>query len=518
MADRLLVQGAGQVARAGAASKLAAGVALTEAADFISEGTNKVIQARNRNFNSAMKAELAKTGDLSDEEYKEYEKKLREQRFNYVYLNKRGRIQAEQDVEQAAADLTTIKKQKTKIATTPIENPNRDLGGCNAEALTKIISGELKPIKDENGNLGYNMPDGRECYAFEQEELREFVKIGDNNEVELAGYKEAWDDGRFTLSEDGKFKIDKFGNKYPNTKEGFQLFVDAAEAYWKSINDQTGGVRNLNIDTQTGKQSEHAVWQKDNEDEFSETPDESPNKMVSPMKFRKQNQDGEQEQKEQSAPKAGKNFMSIQDINAMVENASIDRSSFNAIESIVANAAIKAEGIQMGENNEFNYKKNYNNIKQQIVSKGNLRSLAQNTNPFGRVFMEDLVEAIMSSSYEEMGIPSAIKDKGKIQASDPTPNTPINPGDAQVIARSIYNDKKLLTNYVSEYYTNMVEQNFNDNLKPDVAQNFDFKLTPQEALASARKRFGPGKTFTYKGNVYSTDTDQDTAKDENEFA
>ena len=61
-----------------------------------------------------MKAELAKTGDLSDEEYKDYEKKLRNQRFNYVYLNKRGRIQAEQDVEQAAVDLTTVKKQKTQ--------------------------------------------------------------------------------------------------------------------------------------------------------------------------------------------------------------------------------------------------------------------------------------------------------------------------------------------------------------------------------------------------------------------
>ena len=90
--------------------------------------------------------------------------------------------------------------------------------------------------------------------------------------------------------------------------------------------------------------------------------------------------------------------------------------------------------------------------------------------------------------------------------------------DAEVIVRSIYNNPKMLTEYVSEYYTNMAEQNFNDNLKPEVAQNFDFKLTQQEALASARKRFGPGKTFTYKGNVYSTNTEQDTAKDENEFA
>ena len=514
MADTTLVYGAGDAARGGAAGKLAAAVALTEAADFISEGTNKVIQARNREFNKAMKKQLSEKPGLTDKEYKAYERKLRNQRFNYVFLNKRGRVQAEQQINQEADDLITVKKQRTKIATTPIEDPNKDLGGCNAEALTKIVSGELEPLRDENGNLGYNMPDGRECYAFEQEELREFVKIGDDNEVELAGYKEAWDDGRFTLSNDGKFKVDKFGNKYPNTKEGFQSFVDAAEAYWKRVNDETGGVRNLNIDTQTGRQSEHAIWQKDNEDEFSS----SPNKMISPMKVKNQEQEGETQEKESAAPKAGKNFMSIQDINDMVDSARVDQSSFRAIESIVANAAIKAEGIQMGENNEFNYKKSFNNIKQQIVSKGNLRSLAQNTNPFGRVFMEDLVEAIMSSSYEQIGIPSAVRDKGKIQASDPTPNTPINPGDAEVIARSIYNDKKLLTNYVSEYYTNMVEQNFNDNLKPDVAQNFDYKLTLEEALKSARKRFGPNKTFTYKDKVYSTTTDKEKEKDENEFA
>ena len=142
----------------------------------------------------------------------------------------------------------------------------------------------------------------------------------------------------------------------------------------------------------------------------------------------------------------------------------------------------------------------------------------ENTNPFGRIFVEDLAEAIMSSSYEEMGIPSGAKDKGKLESLDPTPRTPINPGDAEVIIRTIYNDKKLLTNYVTEYYTNLAEQNFNDNLKPEVKQNFDYKLTQQEALASAKRRLGPNKTFTYKGTTYNTNVSRNTAKDENEFA
>ena len=101
---------------------------------------------------------------------------------------------------------------------------------------------------------------------------------------------------------------------------------------------------------------------------------------------------------------------------------------------------------------------------------------------------------------------------------DPTPKTPITKEDAQVIVKNVLEDRELLTNYVTEYYTNLAEQNFNNNLKPEVAINFDYKLTFEEAQTAARKRFGPGKMFTYMGKRHSTNTQADIAQDENEFA
>ena len=392
MADRLLVQGAAQVAQAEGVGKLAAAGAAMEVADHIGKGTSTVIQARNRHFNSAMKAELAKTGDLTDEEYKAYEKKLRKKRFGYVFLNKRGRMQTEKDIAKEAADLTKVKTLNDKIANTPIENPSRDLGACNANAVAKIVSGKMEVVYDENGNAGYNMPAGRECYAAEREELREFINFDENENAKLASYQQAWDDERFTLSEDGKFKVDKFGNQYANTKEGYQDFIDASEKYWEEQHRKTNKKRKLDIDTQTGEKSSHAIWERGNEDEFS-----SPMKMKE-MSGGNEESGSEKEDLDEGKPKANGNFMSLSDIENMVKEASVDKASFGAIQSIVANAAVRAEGIKPGESSDFNYKKNYNNIKQQIVSKGNLRSLAQNTNPFGRVFVEDLAEAIMSSS------------------------------------------------------------------------------------------------------------------------
>ena len=506
MADRTLVYGAGRSARAGEGGDLAASRAAKDVAGFIAEGTGKVIQARNRHFNSAMKAELAKTGELSDEEYKRLEKDLRKKRFGYVFLNKRGRVAMEQEVVKEAENIKNKKDLNDKIANVPIENPSRDLGGCNAEAVANIVSGNMEVVYDENGNAGYNMPTGRECYAAEQEELREFVNIDEEGDASLDSYKEAWDDDRFTTSEDGKFKVDKFGNKYPNTEEGFQEFVDASEEWWKSKDDETQQKRGLDIDSQTGERSTHPAFQK---------------KISSPMKMVGGNEETEEkvsDGEKNKEQKGGGNFMSFGDIENMVNEAAVDEKSFQAIEAIVANAAVDGEQKQIGEDSKFKYKSYFNNIKQQIVSKGNLRSLAQNTNTFGRSFEKDLTEAIMTASYEELGVGMGGKDRDQLESMDPTPKTPITVVDAQAIVQTVLQDRELLVDYVTEYYTNFAEQNFNNSLKPEVARNFDYKLTLDEAQVAARRRFGPDRNFTYKGGIYSTNTPEDTAKDENEFA
>mgnify|MGYP003115455389 CR=1 FL=1 len=61
-------------------------------------------------------------------------------------------------------------------------------------------------------------------------ELKEFVKEPKKN-PRLATYKQAWDDGRFTVAE-GK-RTDKFGNTYSDDTAGYQGFVDASEKWWE---------------------------------------------------------------------------------------------------------------------------------------------------------------------------------------------------------------------------------------------------------------------------------------------
>lgn len=76
MADRMLVQGARDVARAEGVGKLAAAEGATDVAGFIAEGTATVIQARNREFNKAMKEELEREPGLTDEAYDKLYSKL----------------------------------------------------------------------------------------------------------------------------------------------------------------------------------------------------------------------------------------------------------------------------------------------------------------------------------------------------------------------------------------------------------------------------------------------------------
>ena len=172
----------------------------------------------------------------------------------------------------------------------------------------------------------------------------------------LASYQEAWDDGRFTVSEDGKTKTDEYGNQYPNTDEGYKEFINASEKWWKSEHNKTGGTKNLNIDSQTGKQSTNKVW------------------------------------------------MSIDQVEELVKENSVDVQSKKVVDEVVNTTSKNASNIKPGENNEFNYDATREAIKTQVVGKGNARSLAKDEIIPGRSFYKDMQEALINSSYEDLGI------------------------------------------------------------------------------------------------------------------
>ena len=66
-----------------------------------------------------------------------------------------------------------------------------------------------------------------------------FISEDDKGRPTIKKYKDAWDDGRFTISEDKKTRTDVYGNTYANTDEGYQAFEDASEEWWSGEADKT---------------------------------------------------------------------------------------------------------------------------------------------------------------------------------------------------------------------------------------------------------------------------------------
>ena len=66
-----------------------------------------------------------------------------------------------------------------------------------------------------------------------------FVGEDDKGRPTIKKYRDAWEDGRFTVSEDGKTRTDVYGNTYANTEEGYKAFEDASEKWWNEQADKT---------------------------------------------------------------------------------------------------------------------------------------------------------------------------------------------------------------------------------------------------------------------------------------
>ena len=66
-----------------------------------------------------------------------------------------------------------------------------------------------------------------------------FIGEDDKGRPTIKKYRDAWEDGRFTVSKDGKTRTDVYGNTYANTEEGYKAFEDASEKWWNEQADKT---------------------------------------------------------------------------------------------------------------------------------------------------------------------------------------------------------------------------------------------------------------------------------------
>jgi hypothetical protein len=158
-------------------------------------------------------------------------------------------------------------------------------------------------------------------------------------------------------------------------------------------------------------------------------------------------------------------WMSFDQIIELLNTKKVDEGSKSGVQALLDDIVRKAEAIQPDEDSTFNYQKEFDNIKNKIVENGNLDSLVYDRIFGNRVFNDDLQAAIKSGTYKDLGIPDQ-------QVQDPTPEDgKITEEDAKIISETIINDKEALKMYLSEYYTKALEQNWNNNLSPEVKKN-----------------------------------------------
>ena len=178
-------------------------------------------------------------------------------------------------------------------------------------------------------------------------------------------------------------------------------------------------------------------------------------------------------------------FMSSGDINRLIEEQSFDTVSQDVLSEYVSSQITESQNILPGENGEFNYEMNSTNVRNNIVNKGNLRSLVMDEHIPGRSFYTDTQEMLMNNTYGDLGISSD-------DFEDPTPKTPITQDDARKITNSLLQDDNITKDYLTMYYTNFAEQNWNMAAE---AREDGGRREFEKAFAFSREKLGPGQVF-----------------------
>jgi hypothetical protein len=412
MAQQDLIYGAGTVAQAKGSKQLAQSKAATGVAAFLAEGIGKVVQKRNKEFNEIMKTQLSKEG-LTDEEYNELYKKLKRRRGAYVYLNKKERMDFERETLKEAEEYKKNEADREEIADDLTDEDNQiDPKDIDNGTIEDIVTGDIKPTKDDKGRVGYSLNSAA---------LQEFVLEDEKGNPRIASYKEAWNDDRFTVSKDGKFKTDKFGNKYENTPEGFAEFQRNSKLYW--IREaKKSGEKVLHVDSQTGKR------------EYLD-PDEAEALLADEKKF-----------------------VTMDEIKNHVKSKAVDKSAVDMINASITGGSESAKNLKLGDSMSFDYdaaKLKY----EKIINSTDPYKLATQNIVGGTSFKQDLLEKLESMDYKQLGISDEL-----VKKLDPTNDGKVSADDARIITNKLMSNEDGLKAMLKGYFTLYEAREFNSNI------------------------------------------------------
>jgi len=202
----------------------------------------------------------------------------------------------------------------------------------------------------------------------------------------------------------------------------------------------------------------------------------------------------------------------------LINKNTFDKNSRDNFATTIDFVKKQAEGGEAFDYDDYQFK-----IKTEIINNGNLHSLIYDTHvpTKGGSFYTDLQERLTNGTYEELGIANE-------NVIDPTPKTPITPEDAKIIADELIKDDSVISDYLSTYFANYMQNQYSKFLPPptdgegegdpsilvnlgdnkgEITINNKAELTPfEKEFKEQRKLLGPGKTYVSKldGKSYTT--------------
>ena len=168
-------------------------------------------------------------------------------------------------------------------------------------------------------------------------------------------------------------------------------------------------------------------------------------------------------------------WMSLRNILGLVKSESFDKSSKKIIHAMGQNMIEQSKVIGAGE---FPYEDIKRKVKTNIIDRGNIRSLTKDKH-LEDSFINNMISSVKGMSYRNIGL----NKEGNLDDND-----------AKQVVNTMLLDKEAHLNYLTDYYTNFMAQNW----KTDKDKNKNAN-TKQESTAASLDGQGGGRII---GNKY----------------
>ncbi len=184
-------------------------------------------------------------------------------------------------------------------------------------------------------------------------------------------------------------------------------------------------------------------------------------------------------------------FMDKDGINDYIKKNSMD-TSFGEVMKAVDLKQGQAREVE-GDDYVFNRENVRNDIRMDIDQNANVRSLFEDNIYGNRNFKNDLIESLGNKTYSDLGI-----SQDMFNNADANSDSKLDEGEIDNLITSLKGNEPLLKDMLTDYYTDIIGQNYGANTKPlkgsdkvevsEVQIDEDGVYVPEEASDSNKKK------------------------------